>query len=258
MNYKVKYKKYLRPFYVFNCGGGQDARATLVGNTTYKKETGTLFCKSPFVEAIQTKNAVILLDELTRGNHDFWNILFPVLDPIQRTLRLDEKDGSPVVNVADGVCFIATSNIGNDYTATKVLDRALARRFPIKLEMSPLSGDELSRLFSILFLSRTDEEKKSMKTLVGIYNDLIAQCNMEDAKISTIISPANMVEMGELVMDGFSIEEIAEAAIYSEYPDDGGADSERSFCRSIVQKYFPKDVKSPINDPLANKKKASF
>jgi hypothetical protein len=258
MNYKVKYKKYLRPFYIFNCGGGQDARATLIGNTTYKKETGTLFCKSPFVEAIQTENAVILLDELTRGNHDFWNILFPVLDPIQRTLRLDEKEDSPVVKVADGVCFIATSNIGNEYTATKVLDRALSRRFPIKLEMSPLTGEEMKTLFGILFPKRNDAAKKLMNTLANIYDDLVAQSNMEDAKISVIIPPANMVEMGELVMDGFSIEEIAEAAIYPEYPDEGGADSERAFVKSVMQKYFPKDVKSPINDPLANRKRASF
>jgi hypothetical protein len=97
-----------------------------------------------------------------------------------------------------------------------------------------------------------------MKTLAAISDDLIAQCNMEDAKISTFISAASLVEMAELVMDGFNLEEIAEAAIYSEYSEEGGADSERSFCRSIVQKYFPKNVKSPINDPLANKKKASF
>jgi hypothetical protein len=97
-----------------------------------------------------------------------------------------------------------------------------------------------------------------MNTLANIYDDLVAQSNMEDAKISVIIPPANMVEMGELVMDGFSIEEIAEAAIYPEYPDEGGADSERAFVKSVMQKYFPKDVKSPINDPLANRKRASF
>ena len=258
MNYKVNYKKYLRPFFVFNCGGGQDARATLIGNTTYRKDTGTLFCKSSFVEAIQTKNAVILLDELTRGNHDFWNILFPVLDPIQRTLRLDEKENSPVVKVEDGVCFIATSNIGNEYTATKVLDRALSRRFPIKLEMPLLSGKELKYLFGVLFNSRSPKEIKSMEVLTDISDDLIAQCKLEDAKISSVISPANMVEMAELVMDGFVLEEIAEAAIYPEYPDEGGADSERSFVRSILQKYFPKEVKSPIHDPLVNRKKAEF
>jgi hypothetical protein len=252
-------KSLARPFFVFNCGGGQDARATLIGNTVLKKELGTLFHQSQFAQAIQTENAVILLDELTRGGHDFWNILFPVLDPTQRTLRLDEQEGSPTISVAKTVCFIATANIGNEYTATRVLDRALSRRFPIKLEMLPLNGEQLKTLFSILFPTRTQEQITAMGTLIAISEDLIAQCKMEDAKISTFISPANIVEMAELVMDGFTTEEIAEAAIYPEYPDDGGiGESERVYVKGVVQKHFPKNVKSPINDPLASRSRAKF
>jgi hypothetical protein len=67
-----------------------------------------------------------------------------------------------------------------------------------------------------------------------------------------------MVEMGELVMDGFTLAEIAEAAIYPEYPDEGGADSERAFVKSILQKHFPNDIKSPLNDPLAGKTVKDF
>lgn len=247
-----------RPFEKFNIGSTQDARATLVGNTTYKRDVGTIFHKSRFVKAITTPNTIVLLDELTRGTHDAWNILMTVTDPTQKYMQLDEHEDNTVINVAEGVCFIATANIGNEYTATKVLDRATSRRFPMKLEMEPLNGDQLKYLFSVLFHGRTKEEEKLMETLSGISEDLIAQCKMDDAKISTIIPPANMVEMAELVMDGFTLEEIAEAAIYPEYPDEGGADSERAFVKQIMQKYFPKNVKSPINDPLKGKKKASF
>ncbi len=247
-----------RPFEKFNIGSTQDARATLIGNTTYKKELGTVFHKSAFVKAITTPSTVVLLDEFTRGTHDAWNILMTVTDPIQRCLRLDEDENSAVIDVAEGVSFVATANIGNEYTATKVLDRASARRFPIKLEMAPLTGEEMKTLFTILFPSRSDGQSKLMNILANIYDDLVAQSNMEDAKISVIIPPANMVEMGELVMDGFSIEEIAEAAIYPEYPDEGGADSERAFVKSVMQKYFVKNVKSPLNDPLANRLRATF
>jgi hypothetical protein len=162
------------------------------------------------------------------------------------------------VDVAEGVTFIATANIGNEYTATKVLDKASARRFPIKLEMSPLTGKELETLFTILFKARMPEEVTLMKTLAKISDDLIAQCKIENATITTFISPANLVEMAELVIDGFSLEEIAEAAIYPEYPDEEGADSERSFVKSILQKYFPKNVNSPINDPLKGKGVVNF
>lgn len=243
-----------RPLELFDIGSTQDARATLIGNTTYKKDTGTVFHKSSFVNAITTPNTVVLLDELTRGTHDAWNILMPVIDPTQRHLRLDEHEDSPLIKVADGVCFIATANIGNEYTATRVLDKATARRFPIKLEMSALSSQELRILFNILFKGRTAEQESLMILLSNIYEDLIEQCKLEDAPISSIIPPANMVEMAELVIDGFNLEEIAEAAIYPEYLDEGGADSERTFVKSILQKYFPKDVKSPIRDPRTPKK----
>lgn len=248
-----------RPFEKYNIGSTQDARATLIGNTTYKKEVGTLFHKSSFVNAITTCNTVILLDEFTRGTHDAHNILMPTIDPTQRCLRLDEDENSTLINVAEGVTFIATANIGNEYTATRVLDRASARRFPVKLEMPPLSGDELKYLFSILFSNRTSEQIEMMNRLAAISDDLLAQCKMEDAKISAFIPPANMVEMAELIMDGFTISEIAESAIYPEYPDEGGAgESERVYVKSILQKHFPKDVKNPINDPLVGRKREKF
>jgi hypothetical protein len=157
------------------------------------------------------------------------------------------------VNVADDVTFIATANIGNEYTATKVLDKANARRFPVKLEMSPLNGTQLKHLLGILYKNRSVDQINYMNHLISISDDLIAQCNMEDAKITSIIPPANIVEMADLVMDGFTIEEIAEAAIYPEYPDDGGASSERTFVKSILQKYFATNHSNPAHDPL-NKK----
>ena len=54
-----------------------------------------------------------------------------VLDYGQRYLRLDEADGQATVKVADGVTFVATANIGNEYTATRQLDKALHDRFTV-------------------------------------------------------------------------------------------------------------------------------
>lgn len=247
-----------REFFYFNIGSTQDARATLVGNTTYKKEFGTCFNASPFVKAITTENAIVLLDELTRGTHDAWNILMTVLDPSQRYMRLDEHEEGQIINVAKGVCFIATANIGNEYTATRVLDKATSRRFPVKLEMEPLDGKDLLKLFKYLHPHATDAQANLLKYLSDISDDLQADCKKEDATISTYISPAAMVEIAELVMDGFTLKEIAEAAIYPEYPDDGGADSERTYVKQIVQKYIEVEATNPINDPLKKKPKQNF
>ncbi len=71
----------------------------------------------------------------------------------------------------------------------------------------------------------------------------------EDSTITSAISPASLVEIAELVVDNFSLTEIAEVAIYPEFPEDGGASSERTFVKQIVEKYIPSEAKSPINDP---------
>ena len=64
-----------RPDFYFNMGSTQDPRASLIGNTHFNKDTGTYFSEALFVKAIQTENAVILLDELSRAHPDAWNIL---------------------------------------------------------------------------------------------------------------------------------------------------------------------------------------
>ena len=69
-----------RPEFYFNLGATQDPRGTLIGNTHFKKDTGTTFCESLFVKAIQTEDAIILLDELSRAHPEAWNILMTVLD----------------------------------------------------------------------------------------------------------------------------------------------------------------------------------
>jgi MoxR-like ATPase len=72
-----------------------------------------------------------LLDELSRAHPEAWNILMTVLDEGQRYLSLDEDVDSPTIMVASNVSFIATANIGTEYTSTRVLDRALMDRFEI-------------------------------------------------------------------------------------------------------------------------------
>ena len=248
--YKVKYKKYERPLVVFNCGSSQDARAMFIGNTFFSKEKGTYFNQSSFVRAIQTKNAIIVLDELTRITHDGLNILIPVVDPTQRYLRLDESEDSPVISVADGVCFIATANIGSEYTATKVLDKAMAARFPVKVEMLPLTRDELISLISILYPNLDIKKGSPVWNICDISHKTVTELKKDEPRLTSLIPTGAVVEMAQLVSDGFTLEEVAEMTIYPDYPDDGGADSERTFIKQIVEGYLPKvGAKNPLNDP---------
>lgn len=239
-------------FFYFNLGSTQDARSALIGNTHFKKESGTLFNESTFIKAIRTENAIILLDEISRAHHDAINILMTVLDSIQRYLRLDEKEDSEVVKVANGVTFIATANIGNGYTATRVMDRALLDRFPVKIEMTPLEKDEEFKLMVKKFDISDESIKKTLNSIVQIAGHTRDQVKMDDGKLTNFLSTRSVVEMTELLIDGFSLVEIAENAIYPNFAVEGGADSERVYIKQLVQKYIPIDVSdSFMNDPLS-------
>lgn len=241
-----------RPFFYFNLGSTQDARSTLVGNTFFKKEEGTLFYQSEFVKAITTPNAIILLDELSRGHHDAWNILMTVLDSTQRYLRLDEREDSAIVQVSDGVTFIATANIGNEYTSTRVMDKALTSRFPVIIEMKPLDSVQQMELLNILFPDASQTQKDDFEILCKIAEDTLTSCKADNPKITTFVTTESVIEMARLVLDGFSLPEIAEMTIYPLYGEENGADSERCFVKQLAQKYIDvsaASTSSPINDP---------
>jgi MoxR-like ATPase len=223
-----------RPDYYFNLGATQDPRATLIGNTHFKAgdQGGTYFDSSLFVKAIQTEGAIILLDELTRAHPDAWNILMTVLDPGQRYLRLDEQDGAPTISVAKGVTFIATANIGSEYTSTRVLDRALLDRFTI-IEQDVLTDKQEFKLLKMIYPEVRD------KVLTAIA-ETAHQTRLESRAGDTLtemISTRASVAMAGLVNDGFNFLEAAEIGILPFFSTDGGTDSERTFVLQILQKF---------------------
>ena len=222
-----------RPDYYFNLGATQDPRATLIGNVHFNKDEGTYFSESLFVKAIQTENAVILLDELSRAHPDAWNILMTVLDYGQRYLRLDEQNGQETIKVANNVTFIATANIGNEYTSTRQLDKALMDRFTI-VEMDLLNKEEENELLSYMFPNVDSKVIESVATIAGITR---VEANSETARVPFGISTRTTVELAGLLYDGFSLSEAAEVCIYPQYDASGGVDSERTFVKQIVQKF---------------------
>ena len=202
---------------------------------SYSKDKGTFVAEALFVKAIQTPNAIVLLDELTRGHADAWNILMTVLDDNQRYLRIDEMPDTPTIKVATGVTFIATANIGAEYTATRVLDRAMLDRFASVVEMEPLGKDDEVTLLTMTY---PDVDKTNLNAIAEIADHTRVQMKSEDPKVTTSISSRMTVEMAGLLNDGFTLAEAAEACIYPFFSPAGGNDSERTYMRQLVQKYF--------------------
>ena len=222
-----------RPDFYFNLGATQDPRSTLIGNVHFDKKKGTYFSESLFVKAIQTPNAVILLDELSRAHPDAWNILMTVLDEGQRYMRLDEEDGQATINVAEGVTFIATANIGNEYTSTRVMDKALMDRFII-VEMDVLGEEEEYGLLSYMFPHVNDD---LLKATASIAFGSRSEAKSENGRFTNGISTRTSVELAGLLFDGFGLSEAAEVTIYPQYSEDGGVESERTYIKQSVQKF---------------------
>ena len=219
-------------FYV-NLGATQDPRGTLIGNTHFSKDAGTFFNESAFVKAIKTPDTVILLDEVSRAHPEAWNILMTVLDPNQRYLRLDEAVNSPTIKVAEGVSFIGTANIGSEYTAVRVMDRALLDRFVIA-EIPFLKPSEEAQLVRQLQPSLDKQVASDLAEIAGATRNEIRS---DSPRIQTPISTRSVVEMAGLIADGFTLTECAEVAIYPLYSPEGGLQSERTFVKQLVQKY---------------------
>jgi nitric oxide reductase NorQ protein len=231
-----------RPFFYFNLGATQDPRATLIGNTHFK-DGQTSFDESAFVKAIQTENAVVLLDELSRAHPEAWNILMTVLDEGQRYLRLDEDINSPTIRVASGVSFIATANIGTEYTSTRVLDRALMDRFEI-IEVDILS---LSQEEDLLTKRFPTVSKALIHSVADIADATRKEWRSEEGKLTTMVSTRMTVRVCELLSDGFSLSEASEVAILPFFDASGGTDSERTFVKQIIQKHMATEMKDIFN-----------
>jgi nitric oxide reductase NorQ protein len=227
-----------RPFFRFNLGQTGDPKSYLIGNTHASKDRGTYFDESEFVRAIKTENAVIMLDELSRAHPDAWNILMPVLDLNQHYLRLDESssNGTPVdIQVAPGVCFIATANIGSEYTATRIIDKAMTDRFSI-VEVDVLNE---SQEFSLLKKLFPNVPEPMLKAIAGTAHDTRMEVQKPTPELHTIISTRMSVETADLINDGFSLQDAAEVAIYPFFPQES---NERQLIKALFQKRMTIDA----------------
>jgi len=238
-----------RKWFVFNLGASQDPRGMLVGNTHFDHTSGTFFADSLFVHAIQTPGAIILLDELSRAHDDAANILMSVLDENQKYLRIDERVDTPTIPVADGVVFLSTANVGNEYTGTRVMDRAILDRFTI-IEMEAMGQEDE---FALLKSKFPLVEERFLEAITKIAADTREQMKSDDPKVSTIISTRASVDMADLLNDGFTLAEAAEVHIYPFYPNAGGLDSERTYMKQMVQGFIPTEFDDKQNPWDPNK-----
>ena len=118
---------------VYNMGTIFDPISELLGVHRLVGGSST-FDYAKFAKDVQ-KPGVILLDELSRAPVTTNNVLFPCLDS-RRVLPVDMAGGDDlrVIPLHPKCVFVATANVGSEYTGTMSMDRALVGRFfPLEL-----------------------------------------------------------------------------------------------------------------------------
>jgi len=216
----------------FNLGACSEPRTTLIGNTHFNREKGTWFQESRFVKAVQSEEGVVLLDEITRAVRNAFNILLPLLDR-QGYLALDESEDAAVIHKANAMCFMATANVGMEYTGTDPLDKALKERFSVVIDLSFPPYDNEVRVL----LGRCDGlEKKYAERLVKIA-DHQRNLSINESEFVEMISTRMLLAAGTQIGLGISFDVACKFCIENHFSAEGGDTSDRTKVKQIVQKF---------------------
>jgi len=201
------------PCRIYDMGAMMDPLTDLLGS--HRLENGSSkFDYAKFVKDIQ-EPGVILLDELSRAPVMTNNILFPCLDD-RRMLPVEiaDSNGPREIPVHPECTFIATANIGSEYSGTNSLDIALENRFMM------IQVDYLPKSFETKVLNiRTGISENIAEKIVNVANAIRAR--YLDNSISKTISTRETLNCAELVIDGFSLIEAINYSFCEKFPKYG-------------------------------------
>ena len=187
---------------VYNMGTMIDPISGLLG-VHRLVQGGSVFDYAKFTEDIQ-KPGVILLDELSRAPLSANNILFPCLDS-RRELPVDIAGGNALRNIEvhPDCVFIATANIGAEYTGTSQMDRALVDRL-FTLEIEYMDEDNETKVLAKRCGIDTSEAKIIVETARTVRN------LYQKGELSSTVSTRETLGAGKMVSDGWSVLEALE------------------------------------------------
>lgn len=210
---------------VFDMGSMYDPTVQLLGS--HRLVSGSsVFDYAPFAKAVQ-KPGIILLDELSRAPISTNNLLFPCLDS-RRTLAVEQAGSTETTKIAvhPDCVFIATANIGSEYTGTQELDAALTNRF-FNVELGYMPSDrEVQVLRKRCGIS--EDDARNIVSVAGTIRSLYSK-----GELSTGISTRETLAVASLVADGFTPAEALELVVLPQFE---GTRTEGE--RSVVRKCF--------------------
>lgn len=214
-------KKLDIPCHIYDMGSMYDPISDLLGVHRMTVQ-GSVFDYAQFTQDIQHEG-VILLDELSRATPAVNNILMPCLDS-RRTLRVEmagSKDKREIP-VHPKCRFVATANIGAEYSGTNELDLALRDRFDeMDINYMPVV-EEVSMLMKRFKICKADAQN-IVKTAATIRNKAAS------GDIEFAITTRETIRAAAKVRDGWPATKAMERAFLPRYE---GSKSEGS--KSVV------------------------
>lgn len=187
---------------VFNMGTIFDPISELLG--VHRLAGGSSkFDYAKFAQDVQ-KPGVILLDELSRAPVTTNNVLFPCLDS-RRTLPVDMAGGDDVRNIKihPQCVFIATANVGSEYTGTMSMDRALVGRF-FPLELGYMENNDEVKVL----MKRFDIPKDDAVNIVTVAGTV--RNKYQKTELSSSLSTRETLMAAKLISDGWSAQKAME------------------------------------------------
>ena len=214
--------------HIFDMGSMMDPISSLLG-VHRLEDGGSIFDYAKFTQVIQ-EPCVILLDELSRAPQSAMNILFPCLDD-RRSLSIEMACGKGVreIKIHPEVTFIATANVGAEYSGTNSMDRALINRF-FTLELGYIPDKEESAVLT----KRTGITKESSDLIVKIASNIRSLASKQE--VSTCPSIRETLMVAELVSDGWDLRQ-AMQMVYLPLYEGSKSEGERSTIFKTLSSY---------------------
>lgn len=235
---KLLCKRTGMPLTIIQMGTITDPTEQLIGKMDIDSLSGgTVFDWAEFAKAIQ-KPGVILLDEINRIPKNGENILFSCLDKTRELSASGAKSSDKrLIPVHPDCWFVATANIGDEFTGTKEIDAAHENRF-MKVELDYLTQALEKKMLVIREgIAETDAENITL-----VATQIRSLARKEDMKS---VSTRYTLECASLVKDGFNSREAMEMIFLPIYDAGSGpndSSSERAQIKSIIQQRFNNTV----------------
>lgn len=220
------------PYLHMNCALIREASQLFGTREVADGETYTR--ESQFTRAIEEGNCVIMLDEVNRTSQFAMNGLLSVLDgssPYSEDLQRHIKVGPNIV-------FFGACNIGQAYTGTFKMDKALDDRFQRRIEVSYLPA----KLEQELLVKATGVSPEAARRLHYIADQVRGEHSRgktysQDISTRVLLAAAEDFAALEAIKTGTGHNSL-QLTIVNRFSDAGGGGSERSAIKLLVDGQF--------------------